>query len=142
MIFCTYVTLSLIAENTKFAELRQILPDEFEWITTTKRLFVEGNIQDNCVFSYRDKIREDQSTVYHWSNDGRDYTIEFSRGFDGRYVIEQMLQAKNKRANPADMEYVRRCLGARFGVRSESIVENDPDFFGAFWDFEDEELPF
>ena len=37
----------LIAENTKFAELRQILPDEFEWITTATRLLEEGNMQDN-----------------------------------------------------------------------------------------------
>lgn len=132
----------LIAENTKFAELRQILPDEFEWITSTKRLFDEGNMQDNCVFSYRDKIRNDRSTVYHWSNDGRDYTIEFGRSFDGRYTVEQMLQARNKRANPADMECVKRCLGARLGNRSGSSVDNNPDFFEAFEDIEDEDLPF
>lgn len=131
----------LIAENTKFAELRHMLPDEFEWITTTGRLFEEGNIQDNCVFSYRDIIRNDQSTIYHWSNDGRSYTIEFKRCFDGRYTIEQMLQAKNVRVNPSDMEYVKRCLGSRLGNCPESIVGNDPDFFGAFEDFEDAELP-
>ena len=132
----------LIAENTKFAELRQILPNEFEWITTAKRLFEEGNMQDNCVFSYRDKIRNDRSTVYHWSNDGRDYTIEFGRGFDGRYMIKQMLQAKNKRANPADMEFVKRCLGIRSGNRPESTIGNDPYFFGIPEGFEDEDLPF
>lgn len=132
----------LIAENTKFAELRQMLPDEFEWITTTKRLFEEGNTQDNCVFSYRDKIRKDRSTIYHWSNDGRDYTIEFGRSFDDRFKIEQMLQANNRRANPADMEYVKRCLGSRLGNSSERIAGYDPDFFRAFEDIEDEDLPF
>lgn len=132
----------LIAENTKFAELRQILSDEFEWITTTKRLFEEGIIQDNCVFSYRDKIRNDQSAIYHWSNDGRSYTIEFGCRFDGRYTVEQMLQAKNGRANPADMEYVKRCLGSRLGNSSEHILGNEHGYLGEFDDFEDEDLPF
>ena len=131
----------LIAENSKFAELRQILPDEFEWITTTKRLFEEGTMQDNCVFSYRDLIRNDRLTIYHWSIDDRDYTIEFRRSFDGKYTIKQMLQAKNRQANPADVEHVKRCLGARLGNHSESNFEYDPDFFEALEGVEDD-FPF
>ncbi len=133
---------SLIAENTKFAELRQMLPDDFEWITTAKRLYEEGVDQDNCVFSYRDKIRDDRSTIYHWSNEGRNYTIEFGCRFDGRYTIEQMLQAKNAQADPADLEYVQRCLGARLGNRPENFGGNAPDLFEVLGDFEDGELPF
>ena len=132
----------LIAENTKFAELRQILPAEFEWITTTGRLYEEGNIQRNCVFSYRDKIRDDQSTIYHWSNKDRSYTIEFRRCFDGRYIIEQMLQKNNGRANPTDMVYVKRCLGSQLWNHSGDAIGNDFGLFEALEDFEDAELPF
>lgn len=132
----------LIAENTKFMELRRLLPDEFEWITTTGRLLEEGEIQQNCVFSYRDKIWKDLSAIYHWSNNGRNYTIEFGWCLDGRYTIEQMFQAKNVRSNPDDMEYVKRCLGSRLGNRSESIVGNGLDLFDAIEDFENLELPF
>ena len=132
----------LIAEDTKFAELRQILPEEFEWITTTGRLLEEGNIQANCVFSYRDRIRNDQSAIYHWSNKDRSYTIEFRRCLDGRYTIEQMLQANNRRANPTDMEYVKSCLGARLWNSPECAVGNDPGLFEALEDFENEGLPF
>ncbi len=134
--------LPLIAENTDFADLRRILPDEFEWITTTGRLFEEGRAQDNCVFSYRDKIREDRSTIYHWSNDGRSYTIEFGHSSDGRYSIEQMLQAKNAKACPSDIEYVKRCLGSRLWERSEGAAGNDPRLLDGFEGFEDPEIPF
>ena len=134
----------LIAEDTKFAELRRILPDEFEWITTSERLFEEGSLQNNCVFSYRDKIRNDRSTVYHWSTkDGRSYTIEFGCSADGRrFTIEQMLQAKNTRAEDADVEYVKKCLGSRLGDRSDATWAFEADFgnFGNIMDNGD--LPF
>ena len=109
---------------------------------TTRRLFEEGNIQDNCVFSYRDKIWNDRSTIYHWSNNDRSYTIEFRCCFNGRYLIEQMLQAKNAPANPSDIEYVRKCLGSRLGNYSESIVRDDLDLFEVLENFEDVGLPF
>ena len=127
----------LITDNTAFVQLRQILPEEFEWITTTQRLFEEGERQQNCVFSYRDRIRRDQSTIYHWSNNGRDYTIEFGLSFDGRYTIEQMLQAGNASADPVDVDYVKRCLGSRLADRSES---GDDWFRGALED--PGEIPF
>lgn len=131
------ISQPLIAENTKFQELRQILPEEFEWITTTGRLLKEGDNQDNCVFSYRDKIRNDRSTIYHWSHEGRDYTIEFGCRFDGKFTIEQMLQTRNGRANGSDVEYVKRCLGNRYGDLSERNEDNIPWYFGNQGDFDD-----
>ena len=100
------------------------------------------NIQNNCVFSYRNMIRRDKLTIYHWAKNERSYTIEFRRAVDGRYVIEQMLQANNRLANQEDLDYVKSCLGSRLGSRSESIVENDLGLFGAFENYEDAELPF
>ena len=132
----------LIARDTRFAELRHILPYEFEWITTTGRLFEEGENQHNCVFSYRDKIRNDESTIYHWSKEDRDYTIEFGYRMDGRYTIQQMLQTNNARANPDDREYVKRCLASRSGSPFAETAGNDADMFEMIEDVENAEIPF
>lgn len=108
----------LIAENTRFAKLREMLPEEFVWIDTTKALYHEGKNQRNCVYSYKDRIRCDMCTIYHWSNGDKEYTIEFvpssyrdtSRG-ENHYEIAQMLQCCNKKADPKDWAIVESYIG-------------------------------
>ena len=99
----------LIAEESRFNRLRELLPEEFTWIDSTRALFEEGERQHNCVYSYRDKLRRDVSTIYHWDNDGRNYTIEFSKIGD-RYSVIQMLQKHNKPALPSDLEIVKNYI--------------------------------
>ena len=132
----------LIAENTRFAELRRILPPEFEWITDTGRLFNEGEAQRNCVFSYRDIIRNDQSAIYHWSKDGREYTLEFGCTFGGKFRIKQMLQTDNRPARAEDIEYIEACLGNHLGKHSEEHTGDDWYHLDIPEGIDDAELPF
>ena len=81
--------IPLIPIDTDFALLREWLPTEFTWIDTAEKLYEEGVKQHSCVYDYRTAIRQDQSTIYHWDNGFRNYTIEF--GIDnGSYYIKQM----------------------------------------------------
>ena len=134
---------ALVVEDTEFSELRMLLPNEFEWITTTNRLKKEGVKQRNCVFSYRDKVRSDLSTIYHWSIDGRTYTIEFGRTSNGKFTIEQMLQYRNGSALKEDIEYVERCLGSKLGKCSATEYRRGPYYFNVPGNFAiDEDVPF
>lgn len=67
-----------IKKDTKFKELRNILPQDFEWITTRKSLIRETVIQHHCVWSYADKINKDLSQIYSYVNPKNErYTLEF-----------------------------------------------------------------
>ena len=102
--------LPLLAENSRFMKLKEMLPDEFIMIESTRDLYYEGERQHNCVFSYRHKVRDDEIAIFHWDTNGREYTIEFGI-FEGRFVIRQMLRKYNRPADVMDMarvlEYIR-----------------------------------
>lgn len=120
----------LIAENTRFANLREMLPEEFVWIDTTKALYSEGKTQRNCVYSYKDRIRCDMCTIYHWSHEDKEYTIEFvpssfrsaDRGLE-HYRIGQMLQCCNKKADPKDWAIVESYIGNNKTNEVEIILD-------------------
>ena len=88
-----------IPVDSVFNNLQKILPDDFEWIKSRKRLILETKIQHHCVWSYADKISEDKCAIYSYvdtdgskSYDGisKRYTIEFSYNKeDGRYYVVQ-----------------------------------------------------
>ena len=99
----------LLAEDSKFLELKELLPDDFKMIDRTPALYEEGERQHNCVFNYRGKVRNDDIAIFHWDIDGREYTIEFGRE-RGAYCIRQMMQKYNRPALPEDVEIVRKYL--------------------------------
>lgn len=87
-----------IPKDTKFKELRKILPEKFEWIKTRSRLILETEIQQHCVWSYADKISKDRCAIYsfvdatgEYTDDGKPsrYTIEFGKR-NNKYVVVQM----------------------------------------------------
>lgn len=92
-------------ENSKFQELRNILPKEFIHLDSAKALFEEGERQHNCVFSYSTRVRRDESAIYHWEIEGREYTIEFGK-VNNQYTIRQMLKKHNRPADPTDQARV------------------------------------
>ncbi len=103
----------LLIENSAFSRLRDKLPEDFHWISTTQELYDEGEKQRNCVFFYRERVRRDESTIYSWEKDGRHYTIEFKlRGAtpEQGYHIAQMLQKYNAPPNKEDLDYVNSLL--------------------------------
>lgn len=101
-------------EDTRFANLRKLLPEEFIWIDAKGALYMEGARQHNCIFSYRSKIEADICAIYHWSREGRHYTLEFgiqyARNESGRYVLKQMKQRFNKDALEEDVKLVEQLL--------------------------------
>ena len=71
---------NIIKEGSKFNELRNILPGDYEWITTSKRLYYESKLQHHCVYTnYRNRIQNDQCTIYSYINptNNERHTIEF-----------------------------------------------------------------
>lgn len=108
-----------VPKKSNFLELREILPEEFEWIKTRKRLVLETELQHHCVWSYAELITMDKCAIYsftdsraEYAKDGvpRRYTIEFRQRKNGEYYVEQV-QGKYDRANADGMrEYIQSLL--------------------------------
>lgn len=92
-----------VPKDSKFNELRKLLPKEFEWIKNGKRLYYEGVEMGHCVNSYYDLINRDICAIYSFVYDEKRYTAEFRRMKDGRYYTEQ-IQAKYDSGCPAKVQ--------------------------------------
>lgn len=105
---------AILAKNSRFARLRDLLSESFVWINSIKKLYREGLRQHNCVYSYKDEIRADICAVYHWRRYEREYTIEFGiqchRDGKGKYVMRQMKQNNNEAALGEDVRIVEKIL--------------------------------
>lgn len=101
-----------IPKNTVYTKLRKLLPKEFEWIKTKKRLLKESEIQHHCVWTYGDKINADKSAIYSfvYAPENKRYTIEFVYGNNGEYKIRQMQSCCNKGHSKEAYEYVKSFL--------------------------------
>ena len=98
-----------IPKNTKFAELDKLLPDNFEKITSKKRIIQEGVWQHHCVASYASAINKDYCAIYSFVYDDKRYTIEFSKR-KNNYYIEQLYGICNEEASNEVWNYVRSFL--------------------------------
>ncbi len=108
-----------VPKDSKFNELRKILPNAFEWITNRKRLILETELQHHCVWSYADKISSDRCAIYsfvdskaEYADDGKAkrYTIEFCQDQKGEYYIQQV-QGKYDRMHTQKMAaYIQKLL--------------------------------
>lgn len=75
-----------IPKKSKFLELKKILPKEpFEWITTRRRIILEGEEMHHCVASYAERINRDTCAVYSfiYPENQKRYTIEFHANAGG-----------------------------------------------------------
>lgn len=107
-----------VPKNSVFNRLREILPPEFEWIRTRKRLILETELQHHCVWSYAGKITKDKCAIYSYTDadarhctDGKPkrYTVEFGCR-DGEYHVVQV-QGKCDIVNADGMlEYITDIL--------------------------------
>ena len=108
-----------IPKDTKFKHLREILPDDFEWIKSRKRLILETELQHHCVWSYAGKITSDRCAIYSFvdsnaehADDGKPkrYTIEFDVDNKGKYGIVQV-QGRYDRVHTEEMrKYIQKIL--------------------------------
>lgn len=98
-----------VKKDTKFKELRKILPDTFEWIKTRKRLIQETTMQNHCVWSYASFINKDQCQIYSYVDErGERYTLEF-RTKRNKYVLQQA-RGKYNTINTQINQYVDEIL--------------------------------
>lgn len=87
----------LVKEDSKFNQLREILPPEYEWITTSKRLALESKMQVHCVWEYNRKIKADNCAIYSYvAPSGIRHTIEFGYDRYQGYVIIQIQMFRNR----------------------------------------------
>lgn len=80
-----------IPQDSRFNDLRKLLPDDMEWITSRKRIVLEGTNMHHCVASYASKINDDKCAIYSFvskENDKR-YTVEYVIR-DNKYCIRQI----------------------------------------------------
>ncbi len=100
-----------IPTKSKFINLRRILPSEFEWIKTRKRLIHETQIQKHCVWSYADNINSDISAIYSFIYQPEDkrYTIEFHLK-NNHYIIKQMQSRFNNGYSEEAYNYVNNFI--------------------------------
>lgn len=101
-----------IPKQSVFKNLRKILPDEFEWITSKKRLISEAEMMHHCVSSYDYMINNDECAIYSWiwRGNGKRYTIEFNVGKDKKYFICQIRGAYNSICPDKAVSYVKSFL--------------------------------
>ena len=111
-----------VPKNSKFNELRKILPKQFEWVKTRKRLIDESMMMHHCVWSYYNAIARDDCAIYSYydikgdfdvsnKKEPKRYTIEFLYR-KGKYVINQ-IQTKYDRGG-----------GKLLGAEIEQILRN------------------
>lgn len=101
----------IIPKDTKFKSLRKVLPDNFEWIKTRKRLVKEARIMHHCVATYADKINHDQCAIYSFvsARTNERYTVEFCFRCQ-KYYIRQIYGKFDVLPPREEREYVKSFL--------------------------------
>lgn len=115
-----------IPKNSVFNGLRKILPEEFEWIKSRKRLMQEANMQHHCVWSYAERISSDRCAIYsyldttgqytdNWKGIPERYTIEFLSNSNG-YKINQIQGTRNQKTTIKMYEYVSLIINKDYEI--------------------------
>lgn len=139
----------IIPKDTQFARLRELLPEEFEWITTKKRILDESVMQSNCVWSYAPRVNNDQCAIYSYVNPGTGmrHTIEFIKE-NGQYLAVQIMSRFNQSPETDVIKKMLSILGS--GVMRCYLyrLHNNEPVTNIEWgddpnpNFDDDMLPF
>ncbi len=112
------IPLIKIPKNSKFDMLRKILPESFEWITTRKRIILEGRNMHHCVTSYANKVNKDLCAIYSfvYPETEKRYTVEFVQRKDGTYYMNQIQSMCDRGAPDEVKQYVLNFIemGAKY----------------------------
>lgn len=96
-----------VPKDSRFNELRKLLPKNFEWVKGGKRLQQEGITMNHCVNSYYSHINRDAIAVYHLTMpDEYEATIAFKQIKNGKYRIIQMYGYHNEECPQEIWDYV------------------------------------
>ena len=85
----------VIKKNNPFLQLK--LPHEFELIDNIERLYDEGVVNKNCVFTYLDKINKEKCIIYTTIWRKKKYTIEFAIS-QKKFILQQISGYRNSPA--------------------------------------------
>lgn len=101
----------LITSQSKFDDLRKLLPSRFEWIKTKNRLYLEAVMMSHCVWSYAKKIKADRCAIYSYiyKDTGDRHTIEFTKKRN-IYCINQMKRKYNLEFDQIVYDEVKQLL--------------------------------
>ena len=118
-----------VPKDSRFIPLRKLLPKEFEWIKTRKRLIDESMEMHHCVWSYHEKIKKDFDAIYSYldtegrfdakgNGEPKRYTIEFLCN-KGEYIVNQV-QTKYDRGGGGPLKaYIEKILKEKSKEKSE-----------------------
>lgn len=100
-----------VPKDSRFNELRKLLPKDFEWVKGGKRLQQEGITMNHCVNSYYTDVNMDKIAIYHLAmSDGYKATIAFIQMKNGKYRISQMFGYHNEECPQEVWDYVHGFL--------------------------------
>lgn len=95
-----------VPKNSQFNPLRKILPPEFEWIKTRKRLINESMMMHHCVWSYYGKIGNDYCAIYSYDDKTGEYDARGNHE-PKRYTIEFLCKKGHYQINQIQTKYDR-----------------------------------
>lgn len=106
-----HTPLIKVPPKSKFNDLRNFLPKDFEWIQTRKRIIQEGIDMRHCVASYASLVNADECAIYSfvYKKTGKRYTVEFKK--DKNIFFVNQIQSMCDRGCPDDVrKYVNSFL--------------------------------
>lgn len=92
-----------VRQNSKFNNLRKLLPKPFEWIKTKKRLINESIMMHHCVWSYYDRIQNDICAIYSYMDETGEFDVS-KQNTPKRYTIEFVF---NPRTNTYEIRQIQ-----------------------------------
>lgn len=93
--------------NSKFKKIISNMPKEYILIKNEFELWNEGQEQHNCVYTYKNKINNDECIIYKYlKDDNNHYTIEIRANKNKQYVLYQIKNKFNKEPSIEDYNKV------------------------------------
>lgn len=89
--------------NDKYSKLINMMPKKYELIKNEYELYIEGQEQHNCVYTYLNKIQKGSCIIYKCITKDNHYTIEISCPKSKNYILKQMRSTYNK--DPDDVDF-------------------------------------
>ena len=75
--------------HNEYDMLIKALCDKYELIDNEKRLYLEGQRQHNCVYSYLDYIERGECVIFSHVDNNKRFTVAFYIN-EGKYYINQL----------------------------------------------------
>ncbi len=96
------------------------LPKNFKLLKTERELFLQGEKQNNCVYTRKDKVNRGTSAIYDLDYQG-DYTLEITKRKE-KFIIFELKGKHNAEPTEEIYSYVREEL-ERVNSKNTKIME-------------------